>query len=180
MLDPEFTKELQQWVNTPDAERDPQAGALLLFRITGNAYVYQQALARPQAYASVLDHELKKHLRIRLDGLTRQEVAAMERNTLPKIEATLSLDEAPSVSTDADQPEAVHQGRRADHDKLPEDIQALYTENGELYFKMKLLFNQLKAMADREPCDRYELLKQLKAADDKYRANWQRYDEYEG
>lgn len=45
---------------------------------------------------------------------------------------------------------------------------------------MKLLFNQLKAMSAAQPCDRYELLKQLRAADDKYRANWQKYDEYKG
>lgn len=63
---------------------------------------------------------------------------------------------------------------------MPQDVQDLYTQNGEIFRKMKLLFNQLKAMSAAQPCDRYELLKQLRAADDKYRANWQKYDEYKG
>ena len=183
MLDNAFTQELQQWVNTPDTERDLAQGALLLYRLTGNAYAYQQALVRPAAYAATLDHELKKHLAIRLDGLMRQEVAQIEREALPRIAKTLKEPSplettAPVVSTDTEKPEAQHAGRRKDHDKLPQEIQDLYTQNGELYHKMKLLFNQLKAMKEAQPCDRYELLKQLRAADDKYRANWAKYDEY--
>lgn len=179
MLDNAFTQELQQWVNTPDAERDLAQGALLLYRITANAYTYQQALARPEAYAATLDHELKKHLAIRLDGLTRQEVAHIEQEAMPRIAQTLEAS-APVITTDAEQDAPHHVGRRKDHDKLPQDVQDLYTQNGEIFRKMKLLFNQLIAMSAAQPCDRYELLKQLRAADDKYRANWQKYDEYKG
>lgn len=102
MLDNAFTQELQQWVNTPDAERDLAQGALLLYCITANAYTYKQALARPEAYAATLDHELKKHLAIRLDGLTRQEVAHIEQEAMPRIAQTLEAS-APVITTDAEQ-----------------------------------------------------------------------------
>ena len=44
---------------------------------------------------------------------------------------------------------------------------------------MKQTFETLKTMADKEPCDRYELLKLLKKADERYRLNWEAYDSFE-
>ena len=199
MLDPQFTARMQRYLAQTSDDRDVAQGALLLFQLTGNAYLYHNALLHPDKYAPTIEHELKKHLRIRLDGLTRQEVAQMERDSLPRIQETLGGDApggdasqrrtratsvskdtpaSPTISSDTDHPQAQHSGKRPDHDTLPPDIQELYDQNGTLYYKMKTLYNQLLALNDREPCDRYELLKQLRAADDHYRANWQAYDAY--
>ena len=199
MLDPTFTTRMQRYLAQTSDEREVAQGALLLFQLTGNAYLYHNALLHPQKYAPTIEHELQKHLRIRLDGLTRQEVAQLERESLPRIAQTISqgaptsIDEnthqrlgddassvvsSPTITTDTDHPAAQHKGKRPDHDKLPKDIQELYEKNGDIYYKMKTLYNQLLQMEDSAPCDRYELLKQLRQADDKYRANWKQYDEY--
>ena len=178
MLDPEFTRQLQDYLATPSDERDVAQGALLLLRINSNRYLYACACAAPARYADTIAYELTKHLRIRLDGLTRQDVARMEREALPNIEDTISQG-APVITPDADHPKGQYRGRRPDHDQLPDDIKQLYDTNGELYFKMKQTFETLKTMADKEPCDRYELLKLLKRADEKYRTNWDAYDSYQ-
>ena len=122
-------------------------------------------------------HELKKHLRILLDGLTAQGIVEMEHEVVPV--AKESLDEgAPVVSTDVDHPEGTYRGCRADHNELPEEIRALYEKNGEIYFKMKQTFETLKTLEEAAPCDRYEHLKVLKSLDEQYRRNWKKYDEF--
>ena len=188
-LDPTFTQAMQRYLAQTSDDRDVAQGALLLFQLTGNAYLYHNALLHPQKYAPTIEHELKKHLQIRLDGLTRQEVAQLEKESLPRIQQTINQGAPtaksqahtgqPTITTDTDHPQAQHRGRRPDHDSLAKDIQALYDRNGDIYYKMKTLYNQLLQMESSTPCDRYELLKQLRQADDHYRANWQRYDAWE-
>ena len=45
---------------------------------------------------------------------------------------------------------------------------------------MKQTFETLKQLSSAAPCDRYEHLKVLSSLDRALRANWKRYDEYEG
>lgn len=185
MLDNSFTNAVQQWLDTDVSERDITAGAELLLRLNRNRWMYQ-TIVRKRNFEK-LEYELKKHLRIRLDGLTIRDVALMEKKVLPQVEDTLSSAAAeiadtdnsePTISTDTDVAKGVHAGKRADHDKLPADIQALYERNGEVYFKLKQTFETLKQMHDALPCDRYEYLKVLKELDTEYRKNWERYDNY--
>ena len=193
-IDPSFTTRMQRYLAQTSDEREVAQGALLLFQLTGNAYLYHNALLHPQKYAPTIEHELKKHLRIRLDGLTRQEVAQLEKESLHRIAQTISQGAPtsshshistsahsgqPTITTDTDHNKAQHRGKRPDHDKLPPHIQELYDRNGDIYYKMKTLYNQLLQMEDSQPCDRYELLKQLRQADDHYRANWKQYDTWE-
>ena len=96
MLDPEFTQQLQSYLAQPSDERDVRQGALLLLRINSNRYLYACACAAPARYADTIAYELTKHLRIRLDGLTRQDVALMEREALPRIEQTMAGGARPS------------------------------------------------------------------------------------
>ena len=158
IIDPEFTKQMQEWVQALPGQRDVKAGAELLLRLTRNEFLYRSACARPEKYDAIIEAELTKHLRIRLDGLTRQQVASMERTVTAAARRILS------------------RGLRPDHDQLPNTVKVLVEENGRLFFKMKSVFEALKRMEDATPCDRYELLKQLKELDDRYRANWRVYD----
>ena len=173
MLDDKLTQDIQQWLDSPQEQRSLEQGAEMLLRLNRNRYMHAQILRR-RNFAK-LEYELQKHLRIRLEGLTTREVALMEQEALPKIEESLAQGQ-PTISTDGDQPEGVFRGRRADHDTLPADLQALYERNGEIYFKMKQLFETLKGMEDATPCDRHELLGQLVAYDKEYRDNWNAYD----
>ena len=184
MLDKKFTKAIQQWLDTDGSGRDINVGAGLLLRLNRNRWMCQ-VIVRKRNFAK-LEYELKKHLRMRLDGLTIREVALMEKKVIPQVENTLAnaipnvaLEDAePTISTDTDVAKASHAGKRADHDKLPEDIQDLYERNGEVYFKLKQTFETLKQMHDAQPCDRYEHLKLLKNLDSEYRKNWKKYDNY--
>lgn len=173
MLDDKLTQDIRLWLDSPQEQRSLELGAEMLLRLNRNRYMNAQILRR-RNFAK-LEYELNKHLRIRLEGLTTREVALMEQEALPKIEESLAQGQ-PTISTDNDQPEGVFRGRRADHDTLPANLQALYERNGEIYFKMKQLFETLKGMEDATPCDRHELLGQLVAYDKEYRDNWNAYD----
>lgn len=173
MLDDKLTKDIQRWLDSPQEQRDLDEGALLLLRLNRNRYMHAQ-IVRKQNFAK-LEYELKKFLKIRLEGLTQRQVAEMEQEALPAIRRTLEEGQ-PVISTDAEQPEAEFSGKRKDHDSLPQDIKDIYERNGEVYFKMKQLFETLKGMEDATPCDRHELLKQLVELDKEYRENWTRYD----
>ena len=172
MLDERLTKDIQQWLNSPQEQRSLEKGAEMLLRLNRNRYMNAQILRR--ANFAKLEYELRKHLKIRLEGLTTREVALMEQNHLPRISEMLEAQ--PVIDADADHNAGNFSGRREDHDELPEDIQALYERNGEIYFKMKQIFETLKGMEDATPCDRHESLLQLIELDKEYRENWNAYD----
>lgn len=177
-MDNKITEQLTDWLNTPRENRDIPAGAMLLLRLNNNRFLYANILRRPDKMADKLEYELRKHLRIRLDGLTRADVVKLEAQVIPAAKKT--LDSPPAViSTDAELSEAeVATGRRADHDLLPPEVQALWDNNLQLYKTIKNVFEQLKTMEKAQPCDRYEYLKILDDADRRYRANLERYDHY--
>ena len=166
MLDNKFTEAMRAWLNAPSESRSLQEGAELLLRLNRNKWMHQQIL-RTRNF-SKLEYELKKHLQIRLDGLTLQEVADMEKHVVPQAKKSIE-DNAPTISTDAENPTPQFAGKRADHDTLPDDIKELYEKNGEIYFKLKQTFETLKQMHDAQPCDRYEYLKVLSEQDKQYR-----------
>lgn len=166
---------MQGWLSEQSENRSLAEGAELLLRLNRNRWMYQQIL-RTRNF-SKLEYELKKHLAIRLDGLTLQEVAEMEQRVVPAAKESLECD-VPVISTDAENPAPQFAGKRADHDELTADIQALYKKNGEIYFKLKQTFETLKQMLDAQPCDRYEYLKVLDDLDKQYRANWEEYDHF--
>lgn len=166
----------------------------MLLQLNRNQFFYNNVTARPARYATKLEYELKKHLRIRLAGQTIQDVVQMEKTVLPAVEKTIQEEVAVAnnrqemvnddhevvIDSDDDKPQeaVVAKGRREDHDSLPDEIKALFDNAGQLYFSIKQLYETLKTMENAQPCDRYEYLKQLKEADTKYHANLQKYDAY--
>ena len=173
MLDQRFTQQLQAWLDTPSDSRSLETGAELLLRLNKNRWMHQMILKKRNF--SKLEHELKKYLAIRLEGLTKREVVAMEQTVLPLATESLELG-APVITTDAELPKGNYRGKRQDHDTLPLELQDLYERNGDIYFKMKQLFETLKQMENDTPCDRHEYLKQLDELDKAYRQNWETYD----
>lgn len=173
-MDHKLTQKVQQWLLSPASERNIEAGATLLLQLNRNRVLYASILRNPAKMHAKLEYELTKHLRIRLDGYTLQEIVQMERTVIPS--AKESILRAPSATEE----QGKYRGRRADHDTLPEDIQHLYVRNGDIFAKLKNTYETLKTMENRPPCDRYEYLKVLKELDDEYRANWNKYDHYDG
>lgn len=180
-MDAKLTADIQRWLDTPASERDIEVGATLLLKLNRNRILYNNVMRKPQKFLGKLEYELKKHLRIRLDGFTLREVALMEQQVIPAVTKVLA-DGAPieptgEVAADGQQPKYV--GKRGDHDTLPEDVQALYVRNGEVWGKIKETYETLKQMEKSPACDRYEHLKVLTELEAEYRANWERYDHYD-
>lgn len=176
-LDPVLTRKVQEWLDAPESERDIKEGATLMLQLNRNRALYNSVMLRPEKFKEKLIYELKKYLRMRLDDMTVSDVAAMETEVIPRAQET--IDTLPVISTDDEIPEgAIAKGRRPDHDSLPAHIRDLWDSNKQRYRKIVLLFNELKAMHDAQPCDRYEKLRLLDEADKQYRSNLKKYDEY--
>lgn len=161
--DPILTSQISDWLNASPKQRSLEDGALLLLRLNANRIMYQQILRN--RLAEKLEYELQKHLNIRLHGLTRAEVAKVEKQVMPRLKKELANGEE-------------YRGRRADHDSLPDKVKALYERNGTRWRQMHRLFETLKTMRDAQPCDRHELVHQLIQLDDAYRADWEKYDHW--
>lgn len=161
--DPILTSQISDWLNASPKQRSLEDGALLLLRLNANRIMYQQILRN--RLAEKLEYELQKHLNIRLHGLTRAEVAKVEKQVMPRLKKELDNGEE-------------YRGRRADHDSLPDKVKALYEHNGTRWRQMHRLFETLKTMRDAQPCDRHELVHQLVQLDDAYRADWEKYDHW--
>ena len=177
MLDQEFTNDIQKWLESPREQRDLAQGALMLLRLNRNRFLHAHIIRHYDEER--LEKELTKHLRIRLKGLTQRQVAEMEQREMPRIQRTIAQGApAGDEEEDGDKP-APHRGKRADHDNLPEEVQALYEKNGDIFRKMKQLFETLKKMENDQPCDRNEYLSILISLDEQYRENWAEYDSWQ-
>ena len=161
--DPILTSQISDWLNASPKQRSLEDGALLLLRLNANRIMYQQILRN--RLTEKLEYELQKHLNIRLHGLTRAEVAKVEKQVMPRLKKELAHGEE-------------YRGRRADHDSLPDKVKALYEHNGTRWRQMHRLFETLKTMRDAQPCDRHELVHQLVQLNDAYRADWEKYDHW--
>lgn len=176
-LDPKFTASMQSWLNTPAERRDMAAGAMLLFQANRNRALYNSIVARPAKFAAKLEYEMRKHLKIRLAKMSLEDVVRMDASVMPRVERTVATEAV--ISTDDELPKgAVAKGKRPDHDTLPAEIQQLWDDNAQRYRKVRALFEELKAMSDAEPCDRYEKLVILDKEETAYRTSLAAYDAY--
>lgn len=179
-MDKAFTQDIADWLETPREERDVRKGAELLLRINGNRHIYHLAMIRPETAHDHVEADLKKFLRIRLDGHTMESVRQMDSELIPKVQniITTRQDESEDAPEETDDTAPAHRGKRSDHNELPEEIRAIYERGGELFEKIKLIFTELQQMENAPACDRYEKLKVLKPLVKEYTDGWERYDNY--
>lgn len=176
-LDPKVTADLQNWLNSSD--KDVMKGAELVLSVTRNRALYNSFLRRPDKFMAKVEYELRKHLNIRLHNMTVADVARLEKEVMPRVAETVA-NPPMVITTDDEFPEGhIATGKRADHDQLPPEIQDLWDSNGPRHAQITLLFNELKAMNDLMPCDRFEKLHLLDVTEAKYRANLAKYDAYQ-
>lgn len=204
-MDHQFTKKIQDWLNAKhETDADIKLGADMLFRLNRNRFYYARACKQPKVYRSNIEYELGKFLKIRLAGMTIEEVRQMNETVMPEAQAIINegapisttaptektddatskndknanTDDAELPSSESDGVAVIRKGKRKDHDFLPKDIADLWDINAKRYKDIKSTFETLKAMEDKEPCDRYEYLKILSDLDKKYRADMLTYDSY--
>lgn len=173
MIDLELTPKVREWLDTNPAERDIKAGAELLLRITRNRILYTNILRNPTGKASLLEYHLQKILKKRLIDTTHEEVKQM----MTQVDA---IADQRGLSGSARFP--FQNGKRADHDELPDEVKQLYVENGEIMRLMRETHTRLRMITPlNSTCpdsDRYPLAKAIIDYDRRYRDNWNVYDHY--
>ena len=177
-MNEEFTKQVQDWLNTAADERDIAQGALLLLKLTGNQIMYRNLMANPKRNAQFIEYQLQKRLNFRLAKLTREQVEQMQ-SQVDVIAAKRHLEHKQENPANE-----FRKGKRADHDNLPDEIQALYVENLGILQKMRELHLRLRNLSTEEnparDCDRYPFLKELIELDKRLHSNWEQYDHFTG
>lgn len=172
MKNSELIPKVKEWLDANPDERDLAAGALLVLQLTNNRIMYQNFMRRPKQYASRIEYELKKKYNFYLQQLTHEQVLEMGK----QVEVISKEHNLPSEH------EEFKKGKRADHDALPVEIQALYAQNLSIMQQMRRCHTQLQLLSvEHSTCqdsERYPFLKELIDLDKQYHANWEQYDHY--
>ncbi len=173
MIDLELTPKIQEWLAADPDKRDLKAGAELLLRITRNRILYANIMRNPVAKASLLEYHLQKILKNRLIDTTHEEVKLM----MGQVDAI-----AAARGLSASARSQFQNGKRADHDELPDEVKQLYVENAEIMRRMREAHTRLRLInPQNSTCpdsDRYPLAKAIIEYDRRYRDNWNVYDHY--
>ncbi len=189
-MDTQLTGVLQEWLNLPAERRNIETGRWLILKLTRNRILADNFTRFPSRYMSHAEYQLQKFLNVRLAEQDHKDVERMslevaqicERDGLDR---PLPGNEKKAVQKRIARTEKFVKGRRADHDRLPEDIQALYKENLHIMQQKRAIHAQLMvitAKASKDYCpdgDRYPLVQEIIRLDKQERENWKRYDEYQ-
>ena len=172
MLKEEVIQKVKAYLEAEPEKRDLAEGALLVLQLTNNRIMYQNFMRRPNHYASRIEYELQKKYNFYLQQLTHEQVLEMGKQ-VQSIAKEHNL---------ADEHEEFKKGKRADHDALPLEIQALYAQNMSIMQQMRRCHTQLQLLSvEHSTCpdsERYPFLKELIELDKQYHANWEQYDHF--
>ena len=175
-MDKEFTNKLQTWLSLPREDRDWDEGALMLLQLTGNKIMYRNLSVNPEGKANFIEGKLQQYLEFRLAELTHEQVKEMQ-HAVEEI-----VKEHTEFKSDDNEAKNFKAGKRADHDTLPEEIQALYVENLDIVHRMRELHLKLRTMSTTDSTcadsDRYPFLKEFIKLDKKLHDNWNIYDHF--
>lgn len=175
-MDKEFTDKLQTWLSLPREQRDWDEGALMLLQLTGNKIMYRNLSVNPEGKANFIEGKLQQYLEFRLAELTHEQVKEMQQ----AVEEIVK--EHTEFKSEDNEAKNFKAGKRADHDTLPEEIQALYVENLDLVHRMRELHLKLRTMSTTDSTcadsDRYPFLKEFIKLDKKLHDNWNVYDHF--
>lgn len=171
----EFTDKLSSFLaSSDDSEQHWHDGNMMLLQLSGNRIMFNNISRNPLHYKDHIRYQLNKYLKFRLAEVTHDEVEQMAKQVEQITEKHLSQVPAPSKSFE--------KGKRADHDALPDEIQALYVENMSLTQRLREVHLKLRSLSLVDaPCpdsERYPFLKELIKIDKQIHENWQKYDNY--
>ena len=170
-----LTDKLQDFLDTPREDRDWNEGAILLLQLTNNTIMYRNLSINPKGKAEFIEGKLRAFLKSRREVEAHDEVIILQEQVNAIIENRTEFKE----DNEAKEFKA---GKRADHDRLPEDIQALYVENLDLVHRMRELHLRLRLLSDSTKqvpaAERKPLLDEFINLDQKLHANWDAYDHF--
>lgn len=170
-----LTERLQDFLDTPREDRDWNEGAILLLQLTNNTIMYRNLSINPKGKAEFIEGKLRAFLKSRREVEAHDEVLILQEQVNAIIENRTEFKE----DNEAKEFKA---GKRADHDRLPVDIQALYVENLDLVHRMRELHLRLRLLSDSTKqvpaAERKPLLDEFINLDKKLHANWDAYDHF--
>ena len=176
-MDKNLTDKLRQFLETPNEQKDWNAGAILLLQLTNNPIMYRNISLNPKGKADFILGKLQQFLKARCEIENHNEVMSLQ-STVNEIVTQRTEFSNPDTNPATD----FKAGKRADHDSLPEDIQALYVENLDIVHRMRELHLQLRKLSDSTKTipdsERKPLLDEFIALDKKLHDNWNTYDHY--
>lgn len=73
-----LTDKLQQWLDTPSAERDWNEGAILLLQLTNNTIMYRNLSINPKGKAEFIEGKLRAFLKARREVEAHDEVIILQ------------------------------------------------------------------------------------------------------
>ena len=176
-MDKNLTDKLRQFLETPNEQKDWNAGAILLLQLTNNPIMYRNISLNPKGKADFILGKLQQFLKARCEIENHNEVMTLQS----------TVDEIVTQRTEFSNPETnpatdFKAGKRADHDALPDNIQALYVENLDIVHRMRELHLQLRKLSDSTKTipdsERKPLLDEFITLDKKLHDNWNIYDHY--
>ena len=176
-MDKNLTDKLRQFLETPNEQKDWNAGAILLLQLTNNPIMYRNISLNPKGKADFILGKLQQFLKARCEIEIHNEVMSLQ-STVNEIVTQRTEFSNPDTNPATD----FKAGKRADHDSLPEDIQALYVENLDIVHRMRELHLQLRKLSDSTKTipdsERKPFLDEFIALDKKLHDNWNTYDHY--
>lgn len=168
----QFYAKVKELLAKPEADRDIETGAKLMLQGTRRRSMYNSIMRRPQNLASKLWYELSK--------VDKHGDELLAKDNRLKEEKKIIKSATHAVTVEGPKRHAENKsGMRADHDKLPTQVQDYYTGAGELYKDLKAKHAQVMlAVNSRDVDARKELVDELAHLDDTRRDLLKKYDEY--
>ena len=168
---------IQQWllIDHPTDEQIREGAELLRQVLPARVGLYNTILRKPASSLPLLTKLLNRHFKHLAENLTTEQVAVMDRDVRKTVSLGIAQlqEEPPSLPAD---PPSERRGLRPDHDQLPDNIKQLWPKNAERWKKMKSLYQTCLTLD--QPCDRFDLLKELKDNWYAYKKDMKKYDDY--
>lgn len=184
-MDKTLTDKIVAWLNAPahTEDADIMEGALMLLQLNRNRMLYMTISTNPKRFLKTVEYELKKFLPLRMKGKTCQDVrreadeflSELRENGIDK-EQSERQDETSDTDDNAETVAPVRNGKREDHDQLPQNIRDIWEANAERWKRIKEMYNA--CLSIENPCDLEENLKVLKETYYAYKADYARYDSF--
>lgn len=184
-MDKTLTDKIVAWLNAPahTEDADIMEGALMLLQLNRNRTLYMTISTNPKRFLKTVEYELKKFLPLRMKGKTCQDVrreadeflSELRENGIDK-EKHEGQDETSDNDDNDDTVAPVRNGKREDHDQLPQNIRDIWEANAERWKRIKEMYNT--CLSIENPCDLEENLKVLKETYYAYKADYARYDSF--
>lgn len=176
-MDKNLTEKLRQFINTPNEQKDWNAGAILLLQLTNNPIMYRNVSLNPKGKSDFILGKLQQFLKARDEIAEHDKVMEMQSAVNEIVEQRTEFS-----NPDTNPATEFKAGKRADHDSLPDEIKALYVENLDIVHRMRELHLQLRKLSDSTQvipdATRKPLLDEFIALDKKLHDNWNTYDHY--